>query len=33
MLAIEIVLPATIAPDPGRTERICGACRAAGLVT
>jgi 4-aminobutyrate aminotransferase/(S)-3-amino-2-methylpropionate transaminase len=33
MLAIEIVLPGTLAPDAERTARISAACHAAGLVT
>jgi 4-aminobutyrate aminotransferase/(S)-3-amino-2-methylpropionate transaminase len=33
MLAIEIVLPGTLAPDAERTSRISAACHAAGLVT
>jgi 4-aminobutyrate aminotransferase/(S)-3-amino-2-methylpropionate transaminase len=33
MLAIEIVLPGTLAPDAERTARISSACHAAGLVT
>jgi 4-aminobutyrate aminotransferase/(S)-3-amino-2-methylpropionate transaminase len=33
MLAIEIVLPGTLAPDAEGTARISAACHAAGLVT
>ncbi len=33
MLAIEIVLPGTLAPDAERTARVSAACHAAGLVT
>jgi 4-aminobutyrate aminotransferase/(S)-3-amino-2-methylpropionate transaminase len=33
MLAIELVLPGTIAPDAERTARVSAACHAAGLVT
>ena len=33
MLAIEVVLPGTLAPDAERTARISAACHAAGLVT
>jgi 4-aminobutyrate aminotransferase / (S)-3-amino-2-methylpropionate transaminase / 5-aminovalerate transaminase len=33
MLAIELVLPGTLAPDAERTARISAACHAAGLVT
>jgi 4-aminobutyrate aminotransferase/(S)-3-amino-2-methylpropionate transaminase len=33
MLAIELVLPGTIAPDAERTARVSAACHAAGVVT
>jgi 4-aminobutyrate aminotransferase/(S)-3-amino-2-methylpropionate transaminase len=33
MLAIELVLPGTLAPDAERTARVSAACHAAGLVT
>jgi 4-aminobutyrate aminotransferase/(S)-3-amino-2-methylpropionate transaminase len=33
MLAIEIVLPGSLAPDAERTARVSAACHAAGLVT